>query len=248
MTIIGTDGDDLVDATHTVAGQPLPTAVGDLIKGKGGDDDLSGLAGDDRINGGPGNDSLHGDAGDDTLLGKRGRDSLDGGDGDDTLDGGRARTRSTAAQETTRSMAAVAATNSPAATATTPSSSPTPTSRTWSPTSPTATSSRWRRAPSPASDRRACSRPSSFHVGDGGGDDEAEDPLRRGQRLAALRQAWLERPPIPGLRQDRQAPRRLRPHRHSGDLRRSARIGEERILIAPTRAAASSSAPSTHGG
>ena len=54
VTIIGTKGKDLVDATHTVAGQPLPTAFDDVIKGKGKKDDLSGLAGDDTINGGKG--------------------------------------------------------------------------------------------------------------------------------------------------------------------------------------------------
>ena len=91
VTIIGTDGADLVDATHTVAGQPLPTAFDDVIKGKGGEDDLSGLAGDDTILGGRGGDTIRGDAGDDTLLGRRGEDSLEGGEGDDLLNGGKAK-------------------------------------------------------------------------------------------------------------------------------------------------------------
>lgn len=88
-TIIGTSGNDLVDATHTVKGQPLPTDGGDTITGKGGRDTLSGLAGDDSINGGKGRDAIHGDDGSDTLSGKRGRDALDGGIGDDSLNGGK---------------------------------------------------------------------------------------------------------------------------------------------------------------
>ncbi len=88
-TIIGTDQADLVDATHTIAGQALPTDGGDLIKGKGGKDNLSGLDGDDTIKGGNGGDSLHGNAGNDSVLGQRGRDAIKGGDGDDVLKGGR---------------------------------------------------------------------------------------------------------------------------------------------------------------
>lgn len=87
--ITGTDKADRVDATHTVAGQALPTDGADQINGLGGKDDLSGLAGDDTIDGGEGGDFLHGDAGNDTLLGRRGGDSLHGGDGDDVLKGGR---------------------------------------------------------------------------------------------------------------------------------------------------------------
>ena len=52
VVIIGTDGPDLVDAIHSVAGQPLPTAGGDEIKGLGKGDDLSGLGGGDTIKGG----------------------------------------------------------------------------------------------------------------------------------------------------------------------------------------------------
>ena len=43
-TIIGTSGADVVDANHTVAGQPLPTDGADLIKGKGGADTSPALA------------------------------------------------------------------------------------------------------------------------------------------------------------------------------------------------------------
>ncbi len=89
ITIIGTDGADLVDATNTVPGQPLPTAIIDLIKGKGGKDDLSGLGGDDTIKGGRGGDMLNGDAGSDSLLGQRGHDRMYGGDDGDLLKGGK---------------------------------------------------------------------------------------------------------------------------------------------------------------
>ncbi len=86
--IIGTGGADLVDASHTVAGQPLPTDGDDLIKGKGGDDDLSGLAGADTIKGAKGSDILHGGGGGDDLRGGSGNDLLKGDNGGDSLDGG----------------------------------------------------------------------------------------------------------------------------------------------------------------
>ncbi|MCB1486878.1 MAG: autotransporter-associated beta strand repeat-containing protein, partial [Bauldia sp.] len=87
-TIIGTSGPDLVDATHTVAGQALPTDGDDLINGLGGKDTLSGLEGDDTILGGKANDTLHGDEGDDTINGGKGKDKAFGGDGDDAIAGG----------------------------------------------------------------------------------------------------------------------------------------------------------------
>ena len=105
-TIVGTDGNDLVDATNTVAGEPLPTDGGDLVYGEGGNDNLSALEGADSLFGGDGNDQLFGDdgddqingdagtdqveggAGDDLIYGAQGSDSLDGDDGDDTISGG----------------------------------------------------------------------------------------------------------------------------------------------------------------
>ncbi|MCB1496901.1 MAG: autotransporter-associated beta strand repeat-containing protein, partial [Bauldia sp.] len=90
-TIIGTPAADLVDATHTVAGQALPTDGDDLIKGKGGKDDLSGLEGDDTIKGGKASDTIHGDAGNDSLHGAGGKDHIYGGDGDDLIVGGKHR-------------------------------------------------------------------------------------------------------------------------------------------------------------
>ena len=49
--IVGTAGNDSIDATHTPAGQPFPTAGNDTIDGQGGDDTLFALAGDDSIQG-----------------------------------------------------------------------------------------------------------------------------------------------------------------------------------------------------
>jgi Ca2+-binding RTX toxin-like protein len=89
VVITGTSGDDLVNATVTVPGQPFPTAVGDLIKGRGGKDNLSGLGGDDEIHGGKGGDLVRGNAGDDLIFGDRGRDDLRGGGGDDLIEGGK---------------------------------------------------------------------------------------------------------------------------------------------------------------
>jgi autotransporter-associated beta strand protein len=88
VTIIGTEGADTVDATHTVAGQPYPTAVADQIFGLAGKDILHGLGGGDSIHGDKGCDTIHGDAGDDLLRGDAGRDTLSGGDGQDGIDGG----------------------------------------------------------------------------------------------------------------------------------------------------------------
>jgi autotransporter-associated beta strand protein len=89
VTIIGTDGPDVVDATVTVSGQPLPTAFADQIFGVGGNDTLSGLEGDDSIRGAGGSDTAYGGDGSDTLRGGGGRDSLYGGAGDDATAGGR---------------------------------------------------------------------------------------------------------------------------------------------------------------
>ncbi len=88
-TITGTDKADLVDATHTVAGQPLPTSDADLIYGLGAGDVIHALGGDDELWGGTGKDSLHGDDGNDWVAGGRGKDRLYGGAGNDTLKGGK---------------------------------------------------------------------------------------------------------------------------------------------------------------
>lgn len=66
-TITGGAGNDTVNATTTVAGQPPPTNEEDTIFGLGGHDKLDGLAGDDTVEGGEGNDTLTGGLGNDTL-------------------------------------------------------------------------------------------------------------------------------------------------------------------------------------
>lgn len=105
-TIVGTAGADVIDATHTVAGQPLPTSDADHVQGLGGSDTIATLGGSDQveagngkdsvqggdgsdwISGGNGGDTLYGDAGSDTLKGGKGSDILRGGDGEDRLIGG----------------------------------------------------------------------------------------------------------------------------------------------------------------
>ena len=47
VSIIGTPSNDLIDATHTVAGQPFPTNEEDTLNGGSGADQMSGGAGND---------------------------------------------------------------------------------------------------------------------------------------------------------------------------------------------------------
>ena len=84
VTITGTPKGDIIDATHTVAGQPLPTGEEDTINGNNGNDNISGLGGNDSLNGAGGADTLIGGDGNDTLDGGAGTDQLVGGLGDDT--------------------------------------------------------------------------------------------------------------------------------------------------------------------
>jgi Ca2+-binding RTX toxin-like protein len=56
--IIGSNKNDLVDATHTVRGQPLPTDGADIVNGNNENNNPSGLGGNDTINGGAGNDTM----------------------------------------------------------------------------------------------------------------------------------------------------------------------------------------------
>jgi Ca2+-binding RTX toxin-like protein len=88
VTITGTSGADLVDATHTVAGQPLPTLEADVTNGRAGNDTLYGLGGDDTISGGNGADILSGGDGDDVISGGNNAGILSGGSGNDTLSAG----------------------------------------------------------------------------------------------------------------------------------------------------------------
>ncbi len=83
VTIVGTSGNDTIDATHTASGQPLPSDDGDTIDGRGGNDNIDALDGDDIVRGSAGNDTLRGGDGNDTLIGGLGADLMDGGAGDD---------------------------------------------------------------------------------------------------------------------------------------------------------------------
>ena len=68
VTINGTAGNDLIDATHTVAGQPLPTNEEDVINGGNGRDTINGLGGNDTLNGGANSDTMIGGTGDDIYI------------------------------------------------------------------------------------------------------------------------------------------------------------------------------------
>ena len=68
VTINGTAGNDLIDATHTVAGQPLPTNEEDVINGGNGRDTINGLGGNDTLNGGANADTMIGGTGDDIYI------------------------------------------------------------------------------------------------------------------------------------------------------------------------------------
>lgn len=85
VTIVGTGKADVIDANHTVPGQPLPTKGADWIQGKGGNDKISGLGGNDWLQGGSGNDHLKGGNGDDRLEGGKGNNKLKGGRGEDVF-------------------------------------------------------------------------------------------------------------------------------------------------------------------
>ncbi len=93
-TILGTDGDDVLDFSGPEA--PLLINIeridggrgNDILTGGDGDDAIYGGKGDDRLSGETGNDILDGGDGDDILLGGAGDDVLDGNDADDLLDGG----------------------------------------------------------------------------------------------------------------------------------------------------------------
>ena len=68
VTVNGTAGNDLIDATHTVAGQSLPTNEEDVIIGDKGRDTISGLGGNDTLNGGANADTMIGGTGNDTYV------------------------------------------------------------------------------------------------------------------------------------------------------------------------------------
>ncbi|MCB1489211.1 MAG: hypothetical protein KDJ88_17365 [Bauldia sp.] len=85
VTIDGNGEDNIVNASDTVFGQPLPTSADDTISGKGGDDRLAGLAGNDDIRGGKGDDRIDGGTGNDLIDGGQGRNKVKGGDGADAF-------------------------------------------------------------------------------------------------------------------------------------------------------------------
>lgn len=89
--VFGTSRNDVVDASHSVAGQSLPTGQEDVIYTYGGNDEVHALAGNDYIDGGTGNDRLFGDDGNDSIFGASGNDLVVGGLGRDQLSGGEGR-------------------------------------------------------------------------------------------------------------------------------------------------------------
>ncbi|TXT17582.1 MAG: Cadherin domain-containing protein putative calcium-binding protein, partial [Planctomycetota bacterium] len=89
VSVIGDNGNDLLDASALAVHVSLQGGIGtDTLKGGSGDDDLNGNADDDSIDGGAGNDSIQGGAGNDVLVGAAGDDRVFGQGGNDTITGG----------------------------------------------------------------------------------------------------------------------------------------------------------------
>jgi len=76
--IIGTNQDDVVDASVTTQGVNVDAG--------GGNDTVTGGAGADSLSGGDGQDTITGGAGEDTIAGGAGADNITGGSGGDFLD------------------------------------------------------------------------------------------------------------------------------------------------------------------
>ncbi|HQR41343.1 MAG TPA: calcium-binding protein, partial [Gemmatales bacterium] len=88
FTIIGSEGDDLVDCRPFSYGCAAYGGGGnDKIYGTSGDDFLDGGDGIDLLDGREGNDQLNGGPGDNTLLGGAGDDLIFGGNGNDDING-----------------------------------------------------------------------------------------------------------------------------------------------------------------
>jgi Ca2+-binding RTX toxin-like protein len=68
VTINGSAGNDTINGTTTVAGQPLATNEADTINGNNGNDTINALAGNDTINGGAGQDNMTGGIGNDVFV------------------------------------------------------------------------------------------------------------------------------------------------------------------------------------
>ena len=86
-TLIGSNGDNVLDATEFYAGSVtlIGGAGDDVLKGTGKDDLLVGGTGNDVLHGGKGSDNLYGDMGNDVLTGGPGADHLFGDYGHDRL-------------------------------------------------------------------------------------------------------------------------------------------------------------------
>jgi Ca2+-binding RTX toxin-like protein len=83
--IIRRPGHHKVDATHTVAGQPLPTNFGDLIICRRANDVVHAGTGDNMLVAGSGADALYGGPGNNIFVVGSGDDRLFGGTGDNTF-------------------------------------------------------------------------------------------------------------------------------------------------------------------
>lgn len=82
-----TPGDD--DLTYTNAAEIIDALAGnDIIRGRGGHDDIFGNDGNDKLYGQGGADTINGGADNDTLLGGGGNDILIGGSDNDVLNAG----------------------------------------------------------------------------------------------------------------------------------------------------------------
>jgi Ca2+-binding RTX toxin-like protein len=68
LTINGGFLNDIIDATHSAAGQPLASGLGDTIFGNIGNDTINGLGGNDKIDGGADQDFYKGAKGADRFV------------------------------------------------------------------------------------------------------------------------------------------------------------------------------------
>ena len=71
LAIVGSAGNDTINAKHHPAGQPAPGAGADIILGLAGNDVLKGLGGSDTLVGGLGKDTLFGGTGGDSFVFQR---------------------------------------------------------------------------------------------------------------------------------------------------------------------------------
>ncbi len=79
VSLTGTAGNDIINATQSIAGRPVMTVEADRVTGQAGNDVIEGLGGNDDLNGGLGNDTLDGGTDDDLLQGAAGADAIEGG-------------------------------------------------------------------------------------------------------------------------------------------------------------------------